>query len=122
MTRADIYTWRDPSWKSLDPIGFEVIAIDGPIGKVDEETMRGNGDLLVVDTGPMIFGEKVVVPVGLVVAVDLDGGRLFVECTKHEITTGPKFADDRLRDERFRAEVGRHFGNRRAPIAPSERR
>ena len=50
--------------------GFHVEAIDGRIGKVDEATYEVGSSDLVVDTGPWIFGRKVVIPAGTVTQID----------------------------------------------------
>ena len=58
--------------RGSDLTGFEVEAIDGGIGKIDEATHEASGSFLVVDTGPWIFGKKVMLPAGLVDSVDYD--------------------------------------------------
>ncbi|MBD0291736.1 MAG: PRC-barrel domain containing protein, partial [Thermoleophilia bacterium] len=45
-----------------DVVGFSVEATDGGIGKVDEATYDVGQSYLVVDTGPWIFGKKVLLP------------------------------------------------------------
>ena len=50
----------------MDVTGFHVEAADGRIGKVDEATYDVGSAYLVVDTGPWIFGRKVVIPAGTV--------------------------------------------------------
>ena len=45
--------------------GFGVEAIDGSIGKVDEATYDTDSSSIVVDTGPWIFGRKVMLPAGV---------------------------------------------------------
>jgi hypothetical protein len=112
----DIFTWPIRDWRSLDPVGFEVVAIDGDIGNVDEATTLGPGDLVVINVDAPTFGEKIVLPAGAIAAVDVDGGTLFVDRTAYEISTGPRFVEDRFGDDGFRAEVGRHYSTRRAPL------
>ena len=50
-----------------DLTGYSVAAVDGDIGRVDEATDELLGSsYLVVDTGPWIFGRKVLLPAGVV--------------------------------------------------------
>lgn len=64
------YTWepwnfRDPESAMLEGqelTGFEVHATDGHIGKVDEASTEVGASQIVVDTGPWIFGRKVLLP------------------------------------------------------------
>ena len=46
--------------------GFHVHAVDGDIGKIDEATPEVGAGYIVVDTGPWIFGRKVMLPAGTV--------------------------------------------------------
>jgi len=52
--------------------GFDVEARDGSIGKIDESTQETGSAAVVVDTGPWIFGRKVVIPAGAIERVDTD--------------------------------------------------
>jgi hypothetical protein len=58
--------------QNLDLTGFSVEATDGGIGKVDEATYETSRSYIVVDTGPWIFGKKVLLPAGVFQRVDLD--------------------------------------------------
>jgi PRC-barrel domain len=66
----------------MDLIGYEVEAIDGRIGKIDEATYDVGGSYLVVDTGPWIFGKKVLLPAGTVDRIDVDDRKVYVDRTK----------------------------------------
>ena len=46
--------------------GYKVDAIDGEIGKVDAATNDVGQSYLIVNTGPWIFGKKVMLPAGVV--------------------------------------------------------
>ena len=74
---------------SLDLAGYAVQAVDGEIGKVDR---AGDTDL-VVDTGPWIFGRKVLLPAGVVARVDHRSRTLHVDRTKEQIRDAPEYAD-----------------------------
>ncbi|MFD5830487.1 PRC-barrel domain containing protein [Lentzea sp. NPDC060358] len=107
------WTWRDPSWTGepqLDDealaqrpdtglVGYHVEATDGGIGKVDEDDAEVPHDSLMVDTGPWIFGRKVVLPVGVVHRVDHHERKVFVDRTREQIKNAPEYsADEDYRD------------------------
>ena len=56
--------------------GFEVRAPDGTIGTVDKATYDIGASYLVVDTGPWIFGKRVLLPAGLIHRVGRLGSQL----------------------------------------------
>ena len=72
MTTTDLWTYGESTIANTDLTGFKVEAIDGSIGKIDEASNEIGASYLVVDTGPWIFGKKVMLPAGVVDRVDLD--------------------------------------------------
>jgi hypothetical protein len=58
---------------------------------------------VVVDTGPWIFGKKVMLPAGVIQRVDLDSQTVFVDRTKDEIKNSPEFDEDMTRDKTYRS-------------------
>ena len=63
---TDVWVYSGTGWgDALDITGYKVEALDGSIGKVDRATYQTNGSYIVVDTGPWIFGKKVVLPAGV---------------------------------------------------------
>ncbi len=98
----------DPT-QGVDVTGFGVEAIDGGIGKIDEATYDENGHGLVVDTGPWIFGKKVVLPAGVIERVDAAEEKVYVSRTKDQIKDSPKFGEVEL-DADARDEVGDYYG------------
>jgi hypothetical protein len=110
MSTTDLWTYRDTTVTQMDVTGFSVETLDGGIGKVDEATHDVGGSFLVVDTGPWIFGKKVVLPAGVVKDVDLDSETVFVARTKDQIKNAPEFDEERYRDEGFRAELSGYYG------------
>ena len=112
---VDIWTYRDSSAlgvdvsRGVDLTGFGVEAIDGSIGKVDEATYDVGGSFIVVDTGPWIFGKKVMLPAGVVQRVDLDTETIFVDRTKDEIKNSPEFDENMYRDESYRSQLGSYY-------------
>lgn len=110
-TTADIWTFRDSSLDANGLIGYSVEATDGGIGKIDEATAETGRGHLIVDTGPWIFGKKVLLPAGIVERVDPDTETVFVNRTKDEIKDSPEFdADFRLHDDEYRDRLGGYYG------------
>ena len=72
----------------------EAVEAHGDIGKIDEATNKVGGSYIVVDTGPWIFGKKVLLPAG-VATRDYDDEKVFVNRTKEQIKKAPEF-DDRI--------------------------
>jgi hypothetical protein len=106
----------------LNITGFDVEAKDGSIGKVDEVTYEVGESYIVVDTGPWIFGKKVLLPAGFIERVDRDDDTVYVDRTKDEIKQAPEFDDDAYREESYRSEVGEYYGGRRPADAEDEER
>jgi hypothetical protein len=108
MIEYEIWTWREPTPK-VDLTGFKVEAGDGHIGKVDEATYDIGGSYIVVDTGPWIFGKKVMLPAGTITSVDLEGKKVFVDRTKDEIKNAPEFDPERYKEEIYRDKIGGYY-------------
>ena len=85
-----LWTYPDTVGR-LDLTGFEVAAVDGDIGKIDEATHDVDASYFVVDTGMWIFGKKVLLPAGLIDRVDRDDEKVYVDRTKEEIENAPEF-------------------------------
>jgi hypothetical protein len=120
------YAWRDPTWlgegeqdtetdatdrgerPDTGLIGYEVEATDGGIGKVDEDNALVPADCLMVDTGPWIFGRKVVLPVGTVHRVDHDERKVYVDRTKEQIKNAPEYEPDTDPDD-YRRRTGDYY-------------
>jgi hypothetical protein len=110
MATSDVWTYRNQSVGGTDLTGFAVEALDGKIGKVDEATNEASSSYVVVDTGPWIFGKKVMLPAGVIRDVDLDAETVFVARTKDEIKNAPEFDEDGYRSADYRNEVGGYYG------------
>jgi len=110
-TMTDIWTYPDyATLGSTDITGFKVEAIDGEIGSIDEATWDVGASFMVVDTGPWIFGKKVLLPAGVIDRVDVDNERVFVHRTKDEIQNAPEFDESRYTDDTYRTDVGTYYG------------
>jgi hypothetical protein len=110
MARLDIWMYREATWPDIDIVGFKVEAVDGGIGKVDEATHDAGTGAMVVDTGPWIFGKKVMLPAGVIDRIDIDDGLVYVQRTKDEIKNAPEFDPNRTMDETYRGELGSYYG------------
>ena len=106
MAIVEMWTFTIETPPNIDLTGFKVEATDGEIGKVDESTNEVGGSFIIVDTGPWIFGKKVLIPAGLVQDIDPDSQTILVNRTKDEIKNAPEFDEQRYRDPAYRNELG----------------
>jgi hypothetical protein len=107
---VDIWTFRtERSLQPTDIIGFSVEATDGGIGKVDEATVEAGQSHLIVDTGPWIFGKKVMLPAGVVDRVDLDAETIYVNHSKDEIKSAPEYEPGSNSDPNYRERLGGYY-------------
>ena len=110
-TVGELWTFQtEPTIGDVDLTGFKIEAMDGSIGKIDEATYDIGSSYLIVDTGPWIFGKKVMLPAGVVQRVDPENETVFVNRTKDEIKNAPEFDEDRYRDDAYRGELGGYYG------------
>jgi hypothetical protein len=116
VTQVDMWTYREPSQlgteltREFDLTGYGVEAIDGSIGKIDEATYEVGASHVIVDTGPWIFGRKVLLPAGVVQRVDEAEEKVFVNRTKDQVKDAPEYDDSLRDDERYRNELGSYYG------------
>jgi hypothetical protein len=114
MHGSDVWTYRDTALgaatSGMDVIGYNVEALDGSIGKVDEATYDAGAAFIVVDTGPWIFGKKVMLPAGVIREADRDEEKVFVNRTKDQIKNAPEFDDTLTGDESYRTQLGSYYG------------
>jgi hypothetical protein len=113
-----MWTYREDLWLTTDLNGFKVEALDGEIGSIDEKSNEVGSSYIVVDTGPWIFGKKVLLPAGVIDRVDLNDRRLFVSRTKDEIQNAPEFDETRYTDPTYRSEIGSYYESR-TPVGTS---
>ena len=112
-TTTDMWTYREgvvaPDVSTRNVVGYGVEATDGSIGKVDEATYDVGSSYLVVDTGPWIFGKKVMLPAGVIESVDHDDEKIMVDRSKDEIKSSPEFDDSVIADEGYRTRLGSYY-------------
>jgi hypothetical protein len=112
MSTPDIWTYRDQTLGATTIAGFSVEATDGGIGKIDEATNDVGASYIVVDTGPWIFGKKVMLPAGVIQRIDSAEETVYVDRSKEEIKNAPEFDEDRYRDETYRGELESYYSGR----------
>jgi hypothetical protein len=110
MTATEMWTYRETVTSTSNLGDYEVEAIDGSIGKVDEATNEVGGSYIVVDTGPWIFGKKVLLPAGVIDRIDTQEEKVYVNRTKDEIKNAPEFDESRYSDDDWRNDVGSYYG------------
>ena len=111
---TDIWNYgAGDDWSSMHLAGYKVEATDGDIGKVDEASNEAGAGYIVVDTGPWIFGKKVMLPAGVISRVDATDEKVHVDRTKEEIKNAPEFDKDTYKDQTYRDSVGGYYGTSR---------
>ena len=110
MATTDIWAYREQDWTTTNLVGYGVEALDGSIGKIDDASYDVGAGYVVVDTGPWIFGSKVLLPAGVIQRVDHDDEKVYVNRAKDQIKNAPEFDEDRYRDDAYRGQVGTYYG------------
>jgi hypothetical protein len=109
MATTEMWTYAERVRTGGDLSGYDVEAVDGDIGKVDDATYGTGASCLVVDTGPWILGKKVMIPAGVVEHVDHDEEKVFVNRTKDQIKHAPEFDEGRFGDDSYRSELSAYY-------------
>jgi PRC-barrel domain len=111
MSAFDPWNYRETAGytEGTDLTGYKIAAADGDIGKVDEATYESDTAGLVVDTGPWIFGRKVLLPAGVVERVDHDDEKVYVDRTKDQIKDAPEYNPDAGPDDDYRTRLGGYY-------------
>ena len=110
--KNDMWTYSSEYMtQPLEVEGFDVAATDGDIGKIDEATYDVGTSYIVVDTGPWIFGRKVLLPAGVIERIDLDNRKVEVRLTKDQIKNSPEYDADTedYRSDAYRERVGTYY-------------
>jgi hypothetical protein len=116
MRSFDVWSYREtlvgsPVAAATNVVGYSVEALDGSIGKVDEATYDAGSAYIIVDTGPWIFGKKVMLPAGVIDRVDEDEEKVFVNREKEQIKNAPEFEEVfSATDEAYRDRLGSYYG------------
>lgn len=107
---TDVWTYRTGLGDTTDLDGFDVHATDGDIGNIDEATYDVGASYVVVDTGPWIFGKKVLIPAGAIERVDLESRELWLGLTKDRIKGSPEFDESMYRETTYRNDISSYYG------------
>jgi hypothetical protein len=111
MNAFEPWNYRQTSGytEGTDLTGYEIAAIDGDIGKVDEATYEAGSAGLIVDTGPWIFGRKVLLPAGVIERVDPEEEKVYVDRTKDQIKDAPEYDPDTGANDDYRIRLGGYY-------------
>jgi hypothetical protein len=109
----ELWSFRDESAGDVDIVGFTVEASDGKAGKVDDADYDVGSCCVVIDTGGF-RGHKVLLPAGLVEAIDLESETIHVRVAKDDVKGAPDYDPLGVRDDEYRARVASHFEDRGA--------
>jgi hypothetical protein len=106
---TDLWTYNESLDRPKTLDDFDVVALDGDIGTIDEATYDVGASYIVVDTGPWIFGRKVVIPAKAVARLDIPDEKVYLRLTKDQIKDSPEF--DGSSDPAARRDaVGAYYG------------
>jgi hypothetical protein len=106
---VDIWSFR-VTVEDADLSHYHVEAVDGEIGKVDEASDQAGEDALIVDTGPLVFGRKVFLPIGTIKRVDVDEKKIYVDRTKEEIKHAPEYDPSGYAQQEYRLALAEYYG------------
>jgi hypothetical protein len=111
----DAWNYRESAevtTRGKDLTGFSVEAVDGSIGKIDRSTLDVGSSYVVVDTGPWIFGRKVMLPAGTIDRVDWNEEKVYVDRTKDQIKDSPEYDESTMsEDAEYRDRLGSYYGD-----------
>ncbi|WP_433348076.1 PRC-barrel domain-containing protein [Micromonospora sp. CA-111912] len=119
----DPWSYRDrASAADADLVGYKVEATDGSIGKIDSASHEVGSSYLVVDTGPWIFGKKVMLPAGTVNHVDHDERKVHVDRDKDQIKAAPEYDENSHSDPAYRDKLGGYYDESYGNLPPGTAR
>ncbi len=105
---VDLWNYGEDLERRSDLEGFGVAALDGDVGKIDDATYDANSSYIVIDTGPWIFGRRVLIPAKAVVRVDIPNETVFLRLKKQQIEEAPDLQDVQG-SERDRELIGAYY-------------
>jgi hypothetical protein len=108
MRAFDLWDYGDDLERRSDLEGFGVVALDGDIGKIDDAAYELGSSYIVVDTGPWIFGKRVLIPARAIVRVDVPNEKVFLRLKRQQIQDAPDLQDVQG-SERDRELIGAYY-------------
>ena len=108
--QVEMWTYREAdAVEDVDLTGFEVDATDGAVGKIQEAAYELGSSWLVVDTGPWIFGKKVLLPAGTVESIDPEERKEYVDRTREEIKNAPEHDPSGYAEQEYRLALADYY-------------
>jgi hypothetical protein len=89
--------------------GYTVVGTDGEIGRVVEATIDAGRSSFVVETSSGRGEERIMLPAGLVEAIDDAEERIYVDRTRAEVLDAPQLTAD-ADDPKYRDRLAEHYG------------
>jgi hypothetical protein len=108
MIDTDLWSYGDDLERSTDLEGFSVAALDGDVGKIEDASYDPGSSYIVIDTGPWIFGKRVLIPARAIVRVDVANETAFLRLKKQQIEDAPDLQDVQG-SERDRELIGAYY-------------
>ena len=105
---VDIWVYRE-TVPQVDLSDYHVEAEDDEIGKVDPATFEAGTDAIIVDTGPLVFGRKIMIPVGAIERIDTEDKRVYVDRTKDELRDAPEYDPTGYAEQEYRIRLGEYY-------------
>ncbi len=107
-TEQTIWGYPDEAAAGRDLTGWSIEAADGGIGKVDNANNEAGAMWLIVDTGPWIFGKKVMLPAGVVDRINSEDEVVHVNRTKEQIKNAPELIEH-YHEQKYRDQLGGYY-------------
>jgi hypothetical protein len=108
--QVEMWTYREAdALEDVDLAGFEVESNDGPVGKIEDAAYELGSSWLIVDTGPWIFGKKVLLPAGTVESVDPEARKVYVDRSREEIKNAPEHDPSGYAEQEYRLALADYY-------------
>jgi hypothetical protein len=88
---ADIWTFPPTADSLRFLVGYEVHALNGRVGRIDEHSLEADSSFIVVDTGWWIFERKRLIPSVLISSISGPEGTIYLAMTKRELREAPTY-------------------------------
>src|SRR5919197_206348 len=110
MLTVDLQRVREKAI-SADIVGYEVVDLDGTLGKVGETTEELVPSFISVTALPSLLGKSVMLPAGVIERVDHEAGRVHVDRRREEIRKAPQpMNEETEKDDGYLGELRRYYG------------
>lgn len=94
---------------SMSVIGYDVVAMDGRIGTIDESSGHFGANCLVVDAEPCLAGRKILVPADTVRKVDRADRIVYLDPSKADVEDSPGYDPETFVWPQYRDHVAHYF-------------